>query len=215
MRDAVSPARVPGPQTAGDERELARGLAGQEPAAVEEFLGRAHHAVFALAGRITVNADDRRDWCHDALLGILDDMARGRFIYTRPGSFWAWFRKRVWYRLLDASRRARRHEQRQPLFGSGEAGDGDPLPGMPGQAEDPTRAFEALRLRAAVEACLERLPSREQRQALEIIYFQDGTYEDVALALSSPLNTVKAWIRRGRLALRKCLIVSLRLEGPA
>lgn len=200
------------PQSAEAERRFVQGMAARDPAAVEEFLDRTHHAVFSLACRLTANGEDRRDWCHDTLLGIMDDVSNGRFVYTRPGSFWAWFRKRAWFRLLDAYRRTRRHEQRELLFGETEVEE--ELPGriaLPA-GSNPARDFEAVRLRTAVEDCLGKIPSREQRQALEILLFQDGTYEDVAAALASPLNTVKAWIRRGRLALRKCLSASLALE---
>jgi RNA polymerase sigma-70 factor (ECF subfamily) len=58
--------------------------------------------------------------------------------------------------------------------------------------------------RARLEACMRQLDAR--RQALiRAAFFEGSTYEELARRISSPLGSVKSWIRRGLLQLRGCL----------
>jgi RNA polymerase sigma-70 factor (ECF subfamily) len=191
------------------EERLVRGLAGSDPAAVREFLERTHHPVWCMAARVASDPETRRDWSHEVLLGVLRDLELGRFEYRGPGSFWGWFRKRAYFRLLDEYRRSRKVTEREMPGGAPTDLSG---PGELTGSEDPARELERTEIRAAVEACLEKLPNPNQRRALEGLLWDDLSYEDIAARLSAPLNTVRAWIRRGRLALRKCLVVSLGLQ---
>ncbi|MEZ5065696.1 MAG: sigma-70 family RNA polymerase sigma factor [bacterium] len=196
------------------EERLVRGLSSGDDDAIRHFLERTHHAVWCMAARVATDPDVRRDWSHEVLLGILHDVKVGRFEYRGPGSFWGWFRKRAYFRLLDEYRRRRLHLER-------EAPGGDPseLPEPTAWTahENPEDEFERVRLRAAVEQCLEGLANADQRAALEGLLFEDLPYDAIATRLAAPLNTVRAWIRRGRLALRKCLVETLGLqpEGSA
>lgn len=56
----------------------------------------------------------------------------------------------------------------------------------------------------ALEHCLERLDA--DRRACVLHAFVDGfTHEQIASKLSTPLGTVKSWIRRSLVALKECL----------
>jgi RNA polymerase sigma-70 factor (ECF subfamily) len=208
MPDADDGPRPPDPA----EARLAAGLAGGDRAAISEFLARTHHPVYWMAARLTRDPDQRRDWTHDVLIGIVDDLARGRFTYRHAGSFWAWFRTRAHFRLLDAYRRARRDAARERQVD--DADDGPGLDAFTG-GEDPAVVMERVELRAAVERCLSRLDSADHARALRLRLLEDRTYEDVAGALGAPLNTVRAWIHRGRIALRRCLEATLGSGAPS
>ncbi len=181
-----------------DEQRLVQGLIVASPRETAEFLERTHHAVFAMAWRLSPDPDLRRDWTHTVLLQILEDLRQGRFVYRRAGSFWSWFRKRAYYRLLDAYRGNRLLRHRE-----GGAPEGEP-PDLPGGV-DPAEEMERAELRRALEDCLSRLSNLEQKRALWMLLFEDMAYLDISEALGAPLNTVRAWIRRGRLGVRKCL----------
>lgn len=189
------------------EAELVSGLIAGQAAAVGAFLDRTHRAVFCMAGRFTRDAGQRSDWSHEVLLGILEDLRRQRFTYTRPGSFWAWFRKRAYYRLVDQYRLQRRQWERQ----GGGPGAGPVDPDLLAGAEDPSQELERAEMRAALEGCLDKLPSVPQRRALEMLLFDEMDYQSIADALDAPLNTVRAWIRRARIAVRRCLARQLKL----
>jgi RNA polymerase sigma-70 factor (ECF subfamily) len=53
-----------------------------------------------------------------------------------------------------------------------------------------------------VRSLLQKLPP-DQRQAIELAFFQDLTHHEIAAQLSQPLGTIKARIRRGLLKLRE------------
>lgn len=57
---------------------------------------------------------------------------------------------------------------------------------------------------ATLERCLQQLDA--QRRACVVHAFVDGyTHEQIALRLSTPLGTVKSWIRRSLSSLKECL----------
>lgn len=52
--------------------------------------------------------------------------------------------------------------------------------------------------------CLEALES-PARKAIRAAFFEDQTYEQLAAREGVPLGTMKSWIRRGLISLRKCM----------
>ncbi len=190
-----------------DEQVLAAGLRSTAPWARQEFFVAAHDAVYAYACRLTRDVDLRRDWTHDCLLRLAGEVAEGRFVYRRPGSFWAWFRTRAPFVVLDSLRARRRLESRELSTGT----DPDDVPDPPA-SDDPRLDLERLEILHAVNACLEHLTNPDQRRVLSLLLFEEMSYEEIAVSIGRPLNTVRTDIRRGRLALRSCLVLRLGLE---
>lgn len=58
--------------------------------------------------------------------------------------------------------------------------------------------------RERLEACMSQLDTRRQT-LIRAAFFDGSTYEELAQRISSPLGSVKSWIRRGLLQLRGCL----------
>jgi RNA polymerase sigma-70 factor (ECF subfamily) len=56
----------------------------------------------------------------------------------------------------------------------------------------------------ALHDCLGELKDI-QRKAVMLAYFEGMTHEELAQRLDTPLGTVKSWLRRGLLRLKKCL----------
>lgn len=185
-----------------DERELARGLAAGRPRHVAAFLERTHRPVYLMAGRLTGDPETRHDWTHDVLLKVLDDLARGAFVYRRPGSFWAWFRTRAYFLLINQYRRRKQQEDR---WTAGEVGEAI-LASLPLESGvDPTSLVENVEARAVIEDCLRRLPNADQKRALRLLLLEECAYQAVADAMAAELNTVRSWIRRARIAVRRCV----------
>jgi len=70
-----------------------------------------------------------------------------------------------------------------------------------GEAE---AAYDALGEGDALRACLERLEA-PRRQSILLAYVAGYSHGEIAAELKAPIGTVKAWIRRGVIALQECL----------
>ena len=58
--------------------------------------------------------------------------------------------------------------------------------------------------RRRIEACLGELPE-DRARAVRAAYLEGHTYDELARTFSVPLNTMRTWLRRALIALRKCL----------
>ncbi len=56
----------------------------------------------------------------------------------------------------------------------------------------------------ALRQCMEQL-AENQRNSLQLAYFEGLTHAELAERLEVPLGSVKTWIRRGMLSIKKCL----------
>ncbi len=203
---------APTPIDVHDERALLEGLVRQDRDAREAFLRATHRPVFYLACRLTRDPDLRQDWAHSALLGVLADLEQGRFVFRHAGGFWSWFRKRVYFRLLDERRR---HLQQAAREVSVDARDDD-APDLHefGVEQDPAEELQRVELAAAVEDCLSRIAAEQPRRALGLMLGQELDHAGIAAALGAPANSVRVWVMRGRVALRRCLAARWGIAGP-
>ena len=193
-----------------EERALVDGLQARDPAAVEEFVERTHRAVYAKARRLTDDLDLCQDWTHNVILRILDELSAGNFVYRWPGCFWSWFGKRAHFLLLNQYNRQRKHTERHQGGESSELTlEGVAVP----DGQSPDRILENVEIRATIEDCLSKLPSENHRRVLTLLLFEEMSYEDIARTLATPLNTVRSWIRRARISVRKCVSLAFAIDG--
>jgi RNA polymerase sigma-70 factor (ECF subfamily) len=68
----------------------------------------------------------------------------------------------------------------------------------------PEASASAAQDRRRIERCLGQLPE-DRARAVRAAYLEGRTYQDLAQTLGVPLNTVRTWLRRALIALRKCL----------
>lgn len=114
----------------------------------------------------------------------------GRYVPER-GAPGAWLLSMARSRSLDRLRSLRRRRDEQPADES--IFDNQPTVG------DPLSDLDASDRAARVVAALQELPA-EQREVLELAYFEGLSQTEIAERLEQPLGTVKT---RARLALRK------------
>lgn len=77
---------------------------------------------------------------------------------------------------------------------------------------DPELNQDRAETRERVRAALDELPTA-YRLALTLYYFRELKYEEIAAILGLPLNTVKAHLRRGKMALAQRLGAPLAQEA--
>ncbi|HZB02947.1 MAG TPA: sigma-70 family RNA polymerase sigma factor [Actinomycetota bacterium] len=179
-------------QDARDRDLLRRVSRGQEDA-FRELFGKYAPTARALALRILRRPFLADETVQEAFLALW----RHPQGYERDrGSVRAWLMSTVHHRAVDLVRREEAHRRRT------EGALPDPVPEDP--AEQAVHAVGVPEERAAVRAALADLPT-EQRQVIELLYFEGLTQSQVAERMGLPLGTVKSRVllamRRMRAAL--------------
>jgi RNA polymerase sigma-70 factor, ECF subfamily len=145
--------------------------------------------LYGLALRLIRQPALAADAVHDAFLQAWQ--RADRFDPAR-GSAEAWLAGLLRYRAIDIRRRRAREE-----YGAEPNDEPDPDPD----------AFERLSAASDLRAlrdCLGQLPEGQRR--VVTLAFMDGlSHSELATRLDAPLGTVKSWIRRSLLGLRRCL----------
>lgn len=175
--------------------ELVRRAQGGDRAALGQLIEGQQSYVYSIALSLMRRPEDAADVTQDAFLRLYQSIGT----YRGETRFTTWLYRLVTNLGLDALRRRGRHAEAVLDPETGEVPDDDPL-------VDPTRLVDRRETAARVRAALVTLPTA-QRLALTLYYFRDLKYEEIAEVLGLPLNTVKAHIRRGKLALARSLAV--------
>jgi RNA polymerase sigma-70 factor (ECF subfamily) len=145
--------------------------------------------LYGLALRMTREPSLAADALHDTFFQVWKQAAR--FDPSR-GTAEAWLIGLVRFRAIDILRRRRREE-----------------PGYepPESADDTPNALEQLstsRETVALYRCLATLEDAQQR-IIRLAFVEGLSHAELATHLATPLGTVKSWIRRALLNLKRCL----------
>jgi RNA polymerase sigma-70 factor (ECF subfamily) len=171
--------------------ECIRRLGAGDSSALEELYDRYCPLLYPVALRILRSQTDAEDVIQQAWLQVWRSAAS---YDPRRGTVAAWLltvartRALDLYRSLASRQRAETQVEVVPV-----AIAPDP-PGVAVQAQLSERVREAL----------ESLQP-QQRQVLEIAYFQGLSQSEIAERLGAPLGTVKSWTRQGLTRLRELL----------
>ena len=142
-----------------------------------------------IALRITRQTSSAADAVHDAFLQVWQQASR---FDAERGAPEAWLTALVRYRALDIARRLGREQ------GGYEA---------PEEADTQPDVLSRMMTDAdgqALHRCLEQL--EPARRNLLVAAFVDGlSHSQIASRASQPIGTIKSWIRRALIGLRRCL----------
>ena len=175
-------------RTVGLEMLLERCAVGDQTA-FRQLYDLSAPRLYAVALRITRQPSLAADAVHDAFLQVWQHA--DRFDPTR-GNAETWLTSLARYRALDLIRRHGR-----------EVGGVE----VPDQADEEPGQLDRLiqqREGAALGRCLDSLET-DKRQLVMLAFLDGLTHAELAFRLKAPLGTVKSWIRRGLLDLRRCL----------
>ena len=185
---------------AARDRQLVRRIEGGDEEAFRSLFAAYGPSAMALAARVLRQAHLAEEIVQEAFLSLW--MSPGLYD-ERRGSVKAWLMTMVHHRAVDAVRReeAQRRRADESVAGLREATD-DP-------SEDVVEAVAAPAERAAIRAALDALPA-EQREVLELMYFDGLSQTQVAERTGAPLGTVKS---RALLGMRRMRGALERLHG--
>jgi len=167
-------------------------VAERDPDALHSLYERTHHLVFTLAMRLTRD----RETAEELTVDVFHDVWRRAPSYDPAnGTVVGWIMNQARSRAIDRLRFENRKKRVNPY---------PDAPDDAGSGEDPHDAVSATdRGRALQDALL--LLNEPEREAIEIAFFGDLTYSEVAERLHEPLGTIKTRVRSGLGKLRRAL----------
>lgn len=145
--------------------------------------------LYGLALRLIRQPALAADAVHDAFIQVWQ---RSAHFDPARGAAEAWLASLLRYRAIDILRRRAREQ-----YGHERADEADPTPDMVEQLSEQADG-------EALQRCLAELDESQRRVVL--LAFMDGlSHSELATRLQAPLGTVKSWVRRALLGLRRCL----------
>jgi RNA polymerase sigma-70 factor, ECF subfamily len=178
-----------------DWRALLESIATGDQHALQALYRRTNRMVFTLIVRITNN----RETAEELTLDVFHDVWRRASTYDAAGgTVVGWIMNQARSRAIDRWRFEQRKKRvnHDPASAPAETAASDLHEGMHVKEQSHL-------LRKAVAAL-----APHERQVIEIAYFSELTYAEVAARLNEPLGTVKTRIRSGLTKLRRTLISS-------
>jgi RNA polymerase sigma-70 factor (ECF subfamily) len=179
----------------GGDQELEALLqrcAAHDAAALETLYARVAPLLLAVLMKMLRRRDLAEDVLQDVFVSVWQ--RAGQFDPIR-GRALAWLVSMARYRAIDLQRAAR------PALALSELSPGAE-PQL--QSAEYADAHEVLGSGALLLRCLEQIAA-PQRRCLLLAYQEGLTHSEIARAVGEPLGTVKSWVRRSLLALRRCL----------
>ena len=173
-----------------DVQTLKRAQSG-EARALAELYDRYTPLLFPVALRILRTQADAEDAIQDSWLQV---WRRAAAYDPRRGTVAAWLLTVIRTRALDRYRsRASRSRAESRV-------DPEPVQRPPEPASSAVRSQLGAKVREALATL-----APQQRQAIEIAYFEGLSQSEIAERLKAPLGTVKSWTRQGLTRLRELL----------
>jgi len=160
-----------------DDRQLVeKALSGSERA-WRGLVKRYEKRLYNHALRITGNPDDAMDVLQDVMMSVYRNLSG----YRGDGSFAAWLFQIATFRCMDFLRRRRVRQHETPSHTEIPDSDDNPQETHLGNVENNK---DILRLMATLSA--------EQRQVVELRFFQHFTFEEIATQLGISSSTAKS-----------------------
>jgi len=173
--------------------DLVQSIARGDQLALHSLYEQTHRIVFTLMVRIT----NSRETAEELTVDVFHDVWRRASTYDpTSGSVVGWIMNQARSRAIDRIR----YEQRKKRVP-----DETKSLVAASTAEDPQDALDIKEQSLLLREALDNL-NREERQAIEMAFFSELTYPEVAARLTEPLGTVKSRIRAGLTKLRSALV---------
>ncbi|HET9418405.1 MAG TPA: sigma-70 family RNA polymerase sigma factor [Chthoniobacterales bacterium] len=178
------------------DREMIARIGRGDQSAFSALYDRLSGPLYSLALRMLRDSADAQEALQDVFLQI---WARAGTYDPEQSSVFSWTVLLTRSRVIDRLR-ARDRRLRLAVVSTDDKESRADASTIESAADTADRNDEAARVRFV----LNNLPS-EQREAIELAFFEHLTHQEIAAQLGQPLGTIKARIRRGLLKLRQRL----------
>ena len=178
--------------TRNQDRDLMDRVAQGDSEAFEQLSERYRPLIYSTAMKVLNHFDDAQDVTNDVLISIWQ---KAKSYQSAKGSLVTWICTTTRNRSID---RVRSFQRRAALYDRYENSLRKDEPQMTRTSREELYRSDA---RQILESAVVEL-SAEQREVIELAYFEGLTQKQISDRLESPLGTVKARIRRGLQRLR-------------
>ena len=175
------------------DEALIRAIAVGVTWAMERLYERYSRLLYSLVYRMIADHQIAEDLLQESFVAV---WRRANSYSAQSGSVRSWLTAIVHHRTVDYLRTTNRQSNQVSLLEV----DYDDSLAFPDAWDETWRAVQGAQVREA----LQRL-SKEQRQVIELAYFQGLTHTEIAEQYKLPLGTVKARMRLGLLRLKYLL----------
>ncbi len=176
--------------------QLLSRCAQRDEKALEELYSRVSSKLYALAMSVVKRNEWADEVLQDAFVKVW--MNADRFQPDKSGAM-TWMSTIVRNRAVDKLREV----QRNPLLQENMLHDVTEMP-LLSEDMDPGRFALMSQDMQSLIGCLGTLEA-EQKRAILMSYYHGYSHQELSNKLTTPLGTVKGWIRRGLEKLRMCL----------
>jgi RNA polymerase sigma-70 factor (ECF subfamily) len=166
------------------------------PIQFEELVREHQEFVFRTLARLTGGGEHVEDLAQEVFLRLY----RGLDNFRGEARLTTWL-YRITLNVAQDEWKRRKKEQAHTSFDDPEAGWAERIPGNDGDAEQILSQRQAM---ADVNNALAEL-SEAERAVIVMFHQEECTYEQIALVLKLPLNTVRTHLHRGRRKLKEKL----------
>ncbi|MEL6255354.1 MAG: sigma-70 family RNA polymerase sigma factor [Bacteroidota bacterium] len=175
-----------------EDRELVAAAQKGENKAFETLLKKYRKSVYYLLLKMVKNADDAEDLTQEAFAKAFNSIEK----FDSKFAFSTWLFRIATNNCIDFIRKKR--VQTISIDSSIEGDDGSSMRfDVKDENLDPNETMLKQQRKRYLNMAIERLPEK-YRTLVELRYFRELSYEEVATELSIPLGTVKAQLFRAR-----------------
>ena len=185
------------------EAELMQRIASQDHAAFRELSENYSALIFSTAFKVLNHYEDTEDVLNEVLATI---WKKADSFHSQKGSLVTWICTTSRNRAID---RVRSVQRRSKLYDKFETKLECDIPEARSSGREELYRSDARNVLHSAVVSL----SPDQRQVIELAYFEGLTQKQIAERIHSPLGTVKARIRRGVERLRLSIDDDLKGEG--
>ncbi len=175
-----------------DDLELVKQAKKNDPRSFEVLLKKYHKSVYYMLLKMVNNADDAEDLTQEAFAKAFNSLHK----FDSKYAFSTWLFRIATNNCIDFIRKKRIQTVSIDTSYSNDEGDN-----MTFDIKDPSLSPDDLMLKKQrkeyLKKAVDKLPAK-YKKLVELRYFQELSYDEVAQELELPLGTVKAQLFRAR-----------------
>lgn len=179
-------------ETKDELRDLLARTALRDQSAFQKLYEAAASRLNGVAYRILQDVDSANEVLQEGFIQIWNNAGEYRSDLAEP---FTWMASIVRYRAYDRVRAENRRFE-----GAGIATDLEALDKVTISGEN----SDSCDMSGRLEDCLKRL-DQVQQKAILMAYYYGFSRDEISSEFSTPVNTVKSWLRRGLVRLQQCL----------